>query len=312
MMLMFVWFYGIAPVFFHSKVWIKRKEWESNGDIPCVDADMKKYHWLKWFEYLYKILKSWSQAEWRTWSRGYWFSEKTGYLGSCDGWVRSHSAINSLKRCNGKILAITWISDSCIKVRVNWKSCVCTSLRLHMKWSWYVVFTSKDSSSPRLNEISKNPTPSAHRWKTSSDIGGGGGDGHGHGGKGRGGGSTLLAAANRQKALISIQDWRLASLWSGQYQYHNVPLWADTASTIGWEQGGRLWHLECIFGFFLAYSASLCLLYLYIVICIFLALHTFIDMGILNGDKWWPFVWILQGLNVHRAEDREGQLVMRW
>ena len=36
--------------------------------------------------------------------------------------------------------------------------------------------------------------------------------------RGMEGGSTLLAvAANPQKASISIQDWRPASLWSGQY-----------------------------------------------------------------------------------------------
>ena len=37
------------------------------------------------------------------------------------------------------------------------------------------------------------------------------------GGRGQRGGDTLLAAANRQKALISIRDWILVKLWPGQY-----------------------------------------------------------------------------------------------
>ena len=166
------------------------------------------------------------------------------------------------------------------------------TLHLHQDWMKWV----------------KIPPDLAHHRKTSSYIGGGGGDGQGHGEKGREHAHGCCQPAKSldfhtgletSEPLVRTIPIPNRSIMSRHSLYHRVGAGGQTLTS-----GMYLWILSCIL--------SLCLLYLYIVIFISLALHTFIDMGILNGDKWWPFVWILQGLNVHRAEDREGQLVMRW
>ena len=168
---------------------------------------------------------------------------------------------------------------------MNWKSCWCTSLYLHMKWFWYVVFTSKDSSSPRLNEMSKNPTPSAHCRKISSDIGEGGGDGQagtwGEGDRGREHAPGCCQPAKSldfhtgleaSEPLVRTIPIPYRSNMTRHSLYHSVGA-----------RGGRLWHLECIFGFFLAYSA--CVFYTFTLSFTFTShIHRY------GHFEWWQVV----------------------